>query len=170
MEDAPSCYVALDPYGEETKTYVELEVVQRNINPYDSAAMQLAQQSDLLFNYDSSPPPPQPAMHYIGAPPQQILQYHELEPLPLKNTHIIDLDCPVKSFESIKSVLMLKDVPEAGQSSTGCGEKSEPLPQNSSGDFGERLPFWKERALQIERGTEICTHRNSTWTRTIRWQ
>lgn len=161
MEE-PSYYTTLDPY--ETKTYVELEVVHRNPNPYDSAAIQLAQQSDLLFNFDSSAN----AAHQLisGSTHQPMLQYHELQPPLTRNTTrgmgMEHLDCPVKSFESIRSVLMLKDVSEpynqslSGSNQLGqveAGIKSEPQ-QN------EPLPFWKERALQIERGMEICMHQS----------
>lgn len=152
-EPSYAAATTLDPYAEEAKTYVELEVVHRNPNPYDSVAIQLAQQSDLLFNYDSSPNASYP-MVSSGSNHHPMLQYHELQP-PMTR------DCRVGSFESIRSVLMLKDSseqytlsgsPQLGQASTTTetrikSEQDEPP-----------LPFWKERALQIERGTEICMH------------
>lgn len=173
------------------KTYVELEVVHRNPNSYDPAAIQLAHQSDLLFNYDSSPNPQpdqqQQQLHYhnhhhhhhqmISGLSHSNLQYHELEPLPSRSHHhLINLDCPSKSYDSIKSVLMLKDITSDQQNaqqvlhlSTDTQQRIKTEPQSSTGsavgggaEFSGPLPFWKERALQIERGTEICMHHNDT--------
>lgn len=178
MED-PSYYTGssiIDGYSEESKTYVELEVIGRNPNPtYDPAALELAHQSELLFNYDSSPITHDPII--TGPVPQQIFQFHDYDHVNQSAHHIIDLDSGGAStttpFDSIKSMLMYKDHREGPpmqhhqlissqmttekQNSNNCSE-AQPLPQHlqpaeeySSGP----LPFWKERALQIERG-ERC--------------
>lgn len=165
------------------KTYVELEVVQKQPHntgiPYDPAAVQLAHQSELLFSYDSSPTHQE--YHHshhpytiTGLPSlQSHHHYHELEPPhpPTSSSqHMITSEYTPKSYESIKSVLMLKDSPlNIGQQVTvlaggpknehhlSCGGSSVGDSSNSRSEGP--LPFWKERALQIERGTdEICMH------------
>lgn len=173
------------------KTYVNLEVVQRNHpNLYDPAAIQLAHQSDLLFNYDSSPTNQEDQQHQqamlhvhhhhlpiIAGPAtthHTVLHHyqsnnHEMDPS--RNHHLIDLDnCGPRSYDSIRSVLLLKDLSsESQQQQQGSPQvaflssdphiKTEPQmdTNGNGGTNGPPLPFWKERALQIERGTLIYT-------------
>lgn len=181
MEDPPYYpttvnLTALDSYSDENnnsnKTYVELEVIQRDPNPYDPAAIQLAHQSELLFSYDSSPTHQQQQHHHHlmisgqSTTTHQNPYYHDLQDP--RNQHIIDLDCPSKSYDSIKSVLLLTDdsqqqhhsLPQMAHHSTDARVKSEPQQTGGSEYSSGPLPFWKERALQIERGTGICMHHN----------
>lgn len=163
-----------DEVNHSNKTYVDLEVIPRHPNPYDPAAIQLAHQSDLLFNYDSSSNHQEHHIHHhhhhqmVTGLTHTSLQFHELEPFPNRTNHsqshhhLINLDCPSKSFESIKSVLLLNT------DDTDSRIKAEPhleittsISGGGSSGGGGPLPFWKERALQIERGTDICMHPNS---------
>lgn len=193
MED-PSYYsgpTVIESYSDENnnnKTYVNLEVVQRNANPYDPAAIELAHQADLLFNYDSSPThhqDQQQSHHHVHHHHLPIIsgpsthhtvlhhyQHHDMDPS--RNHHLLDLDnCGSKSFDSIKSVLLLKDMNSDSQQhlqqqnaaqitflSTDSRIKSEPQMDSAGSGGGGALsggpvPFWKERALQIERGAVL---------------
>ena len=184
----------LEDENNNSKTYVQLEVIQRNPNTtYDSAAMQLADQTQILFNYDSSAKQfDQLSYHHSHHQNHhQGLLYHDLDST--RDTHhqqqLLDLDCQPKHqapYDSIKSVLMLKDMtgephhqPQQQQRSPQMTHhlhsssinlqqiKLEPQfeggsrTENNSGGGGGggvdgnggQLPFWKERALQIERGS-----------------
>lgn len=195
MED-PSYYsgpTVIESYSDENnnnKTYVNLEVVQRNADPYDPAAIELAHQSDLLFNYNSSPTHHQDQqqshhhVHYHHLPitsgpstHHTVLhhyhQHHDVDPS--RNHHLLDLDnCGPKSFDSIKSVLLLKDLNSDSQQqhlqqqnsaqitflSADSRVKSEPQMDSAGGAVSAGpVPFWKERALQIERGTVLAAPR-----------